>query len=73
MAYVGHNLIEREEIKKYNEMCNINFEYDGPVLNISSEFSVSCGAVAGNATAGDSIECKSIKGSACAGGDINYV
>lgn len=49
---------------------NIRFEYEGPALNIHSDFSVTCGSVGGSINAGDSVTCDSVGGSVTAGGNI---
>lgn len=60
--YVGHKLIRGEELKeRFGRISkNITFNYSGPALNVESSFSVVCGEVQGNITAGSYIECESI-------------
>jgi len=47
------------------------FEYDGPALNVSSDFSVSCGDVDGTVSAGSNVSCGDIDGSVNAGGNLD--
>ena len=49
----------------------INFCYEGPALNISSELSVTCDDVMGNVTAGGTVNCDDVYGSISAQGSVN--
>ena len=49
---------------------NIRFEYEGPALNIHSDFSVTCGSVGGSINAGGSVTCDSVGGSINAGENV---
>ena len=48
----------------------IHFCYEGPALNVSSEFSVSCDDVNGNVNCGGSVTCDDVHGSISAGGSV---
>lgn len=60
--YVGHKLIRGEALKeRFGKISkNITFNYSGPALNVESSFSVICGEVQGNVTAGSYIECENV-------------
>ena len=60
----------RELIAGHKAARNIRFEYEGPALNIYSEFSVTCDKVGGNVQAGENVICDSVGGNANAGGNI---
>lgn len=49
VAYIGHTLQERQA---YDELQNIEFIYEGDLLNVDSCISVSCGNVEGDVDAG---------------------
>lgn len=60
--YVGHKLIRGEALKeRFGKISkNITFNYSGPALNVESSFSVICGEVQGNVTAGSYVECENV-------------
>ena len=67
VIYVGHSLIRNEECEK---ATRITFEYEGPVLDIISSFSVTCEEVQGNVSAGADVTCDNVYGNVSAGGDV---
>jgi len=88
VLYIGRKLQKKTLLKRgEREKVRVEFCYDGPALNITSEFAVSCsrevmgsvtagdgvicGTVYGNVTAGDGIQCGNIGGNAGAGDSIN--
>lgn len=62
VLYVGHKLIRGEELKeRFGSISkNVTFNYSGPALNVESSFSVVCGTVQGNVTAGSYVECEDV-------------
>lgn len=60
--YIGHKLIRGEELKKrFGKIFkDVTFHYNGPALNVESSFSVVCGEVQGNVTAGSYVECETV-------------
>lgn len=61
--YIGHQ--NRPEGK------TLRFEYEGPALNVYSDFSVSCGDVEKNVSAGGTVSCGDVGGSVQAQGTVN--
>ncbi len=65
VLYLGRTL------KKYEKAAKeITFTYNGPALNVYSDFSVSCGDVDGNVDAGTSVTCGNVDGNVDAGTTI---
>lgn len=50
---------------------SIQFQYEGPALNVESAFSVTCGDVEGNIHASGDVDCGDVEGSVSAGGDVD--
>lgn len=50
---------------------NITLHYDGDIRKIDSAFSVCCGDVDGNVTAGSGVNCGDVDGHITAGGNVN--
>ena len=65
VLYMGHTLKKHEKTAK-----EITFTYDGPALNVYSDFSVACGDVDGNVDAGTSVTCGNVDGNVDAGTTI---
>ena len=65
VLFAGRQLIAGHPAEK-----NIRFEYEGPALNIQSQFSVTCDKVGGNVSAGENVICDSVGGNVNAGGNI---
>lgn len=74
VLYVGHTLIGHERIGSKNDVHplakEITFVYEGPALDVRSDFSVQCGDVADRVSAGSSVTCGKIGGDAKAGNSI---
>lgn len=66
VLYAGHRLLAAAD----PSAREFHFCYEGPALNVTSAFSVSCDAVSGNATAGGDINCDDVYGSVKAGGSV---
>lgn len=72
VLFAGHKLIARDEIEeRLDTRRQIEFCYEGPALNIWSDFSVSCGDVQGSVSAGGDVNCEDIGGEASAQGDVS--
>lgn len=70
VLFAGHKLVGADE--QGERSCsrrNIEFQYEGPALNIWSDFSVRCGDVQGDVNAGGDVECGDVMGGVNAGGD----
>lgn len=65
VLYVGHTLIAGQEAAEKIEFC-----YEGPALNIQSDFSVTCDDVSGNVSAGGNVTCDDVGGNVQAGGNV---
>ena len=65
VLYVGKKLVGGHEARE-----KITFCYEGPALNVQSEFSVTCGDVSGNVNAGGSVNCDDVGGDVRAGGNV---
>ena len=55
VLYVGHRLILGHPAGERIEFC-----YEGPALNVESQFSLRCGDVAGSVKAGGSVTCDNV-------------
>lgn len=66
VLFVGHQLIAGHPARDRIEFC-----YEGPALNVSSECAVSCDHVKGNVTAGGDVSCDYVGGSVQAQGNVN--
>ena len=66
VLYAGRQLILGHEACGRIEFC-----YEGPALNIESQFSVICDDVQGNVQAGGSVTCDDVDGNVHAGGSVN--
>ena len=65
VVYVGRKLVLGHEAGS-----RIDFHYEGPALNVESQFNVVCDAVAGNVSAGGSVTCDDVQGGIRAGGSV---
>ena len=74
VLFVGHKLVGHTPFSRgARERVNVDFRYDGPALDIKSEFSVICGAnttVAGDVNAGDGVQCGNVLGHVNAGDSV---
>ena len=70
VLFAGHKLIGADEKgERLYSRKQIEFQYEGPALNIWSDFNVSCGEVQGSVTAGGDVHCDDVGGDVQAGGD----
>lgn len=65
VLFAGHQLIDGHPAAE-----RIEFQYEGPALNVESRFSLVCDQVAGNAVAGANITCDCVSGDVRAGRDV---
>lgn len=65
VLFVGRELVLGHPAAERIEFC-----YEGPALNITSEFSVTCGDVGGSVSAGLDVTCDEVCGSVNAGGSV---
>ncbi len=72
VLFQGRNIVKEAELKtRFGTICTkLHFTYNGPALNVKSIFSVNCGDVQGNVTAGSYVECDDVQGNVSA---QNYV
>ena len=63
VLYQGSRLVHEEEIKtRFGRITSkLDFNYDGPALNVYSVFSVTCDNVQGNVSAGSYVECDNVE------------
>lgn len=66
VLYVGHTHVGHS----HPTAQEVHFCYEGPTLNVSSELSINCNAVSGNATAGGDVNCDDVYGSVTAEGSV---
>lgn len=75
VLFLGHRLVGHTPFSRgTRERVNVDFRYDGPAINIRSDFSVICGAnttVSGNVNAGDGVECGDVLGHVRAGDAVH--
>ncbi len=65
VVYVGRRLILGHEAAEKIEFC-----YEGPALQIESQFNVCCNGVEGSVHAGGSVTCDDVDGDVHAGGNV---
>lgn len=73
VLYIGRRLQHHKNLgmRHLNNMSMVEFRYDGPAVNVESEFSVVCtGQVNGSVKAGDGVECGMVCGSVTAGDGV---
>lgn len=71
VLFAGHRLIGREGGEHLFSKKQVTFQYEGPALNIESDFNVTVGGnVDGNVTAGGDVKCGDVGGSVSAEGDV---
>lgn len=66
VIYVGRKLVLGHEAGNRIEFC-----YEGPALNVESQFGVICDRVHGSIRAGGSVTCDDVDGDIHAGGSVN--
>ena len=72
VLYIGRKLQKQTLLKRgEREKARVEFCYNGPALNVTSEFAVQCnGDVQGSVTAGDGVTCGNVYGSVTAGDSV---
>lgn len=70
VVYIGRTL-RKHQLFERGKTGKIQFEYKGPALNVTSDFSVICGDVAKNVSAKDGVNCGNVGGSINAGDGVN--
>lgn len=71
VLFAGHRLIGRDGGEHIFSKKQVTFQYEGPVLNIESDFAVTVeGDVQGSVTAGGDVQCDTVGGNVEAGGDV---
>ena len=74
VLFLGHKLVGHTPFSRgTRERVNVDFRYDGPALDIKSDFSVICGVnttVAGDINAGDGVQCGNVLGHVKAGDSV---
>ncbi len=60
----GKRLVDQEYARR------VEIHWDGPALDLTSDFSVTCGEVEGDVTAGGSVSCDDVAGNVQAGGSV---
>ena len=65
VVYVGRTLVGG-----HPAAATIQFQYEGPALNVYSDFSVTCDDVAGDVHAAGSVTCDDVSGNVSAGGNV---
>lgn len=72
VLFAGHRLLGGDEQgERFCSRRNIEFQYEGPALNIWSDFTVHCESVQGNVNAGGDVNCDAVYGDLQAGGDVD--
>ncbi len=72
VLFAGHKLLGADEKgERLYSRKQIEFQYEGPALNIWSDFTVNCGPVQGNVNAGGDVNCDAVYGDLQAGGEVN--
>ena len=72
VLFAGHRLLGADEKgERLYSRKQIEFQYEGPALNIWSDFTVNCGPVQGDVNAGGDVNCDDVTGNVQAGGDVN--
>lgn len=66
VLFVGHQMVDDHPASR-----EITFQYEGPALNVQSDFSINCDKVQGNVTAGGNVNCDDVLGNVQAGGNVN--
>ena len=74
VLFLGHKLVGHTPFSRgTRERANVVFRYDGPALDIKSDFSVTCSettTVEGGIHAGDSVTCGDVRGNIHAGDSV---
>jgi transcriptional regulator with XRE-family HTH domain len=74
VLFAGHQLVGNSIFSRHNrEKQKIEFCWEGPAVNVQSDFSVTCAEgtiIQGNVNAGDSVHCGAVCGSVTAGDGV---
>ena len=71
VLFAGHKLVGADEKgERFFSRKQVEFQYEGPALNICSDFAVSCGDVQGDVNAGGDVSCGAVCGGVSAQGDV---
>ena len=72
VLFLGKKLQKHRLFNRFQkEKTMVEFQYDGPALNVTSDFSVTCsGDIMGSVTAGDAVSCGTVYGSVTAGDGV---
>lgn len=77
VVYIGRTLRKHQafhiswgKMREWQQIEKIEFQYDGPALDVVSDLSVSCHDVGGNVKAGDRACCGNVGGSVSAGDGV---
>lgn len=75
VLFAGHKLVGNSLFQRHQkEKQQVEFCWEGPALNIQSDFSVTCSentVIQGSVTAGDSVCCGDVAGNVSAGDGVN--
>lgn len=75
VLFAGHKLVGNSLFQRHQkEKQQVEFCYEGPAINIQSDFSVICSentVIQGNVTAGDGVRCGQVCGCVNAGDGVN--
>ncbi|MBQ6799447.1 MAG: helix-turn-helix transcriptional regulator [Oscillospiraceae bacterium] len=75
VLFAGHRLIGNSLFSRHQrEKQKVEFCWEGPAINIQSDFSVNCAegtVIQGSVTAGDGVNCGAVCGSVTAGDGVN--
>ena len=75
VLFAGHRLIGNNMFSRHQrEKQKVEFCWEGPAINIQSDFSVNCAegtVIQGSVTAGDGVNCGAVCGSVTAGDGVN--
>ena len=72
VLFAGHKLLGGDEKGEgIFSRKQVTFQYEGPAMNIWSDFNVSCDQVQGSVNAGGDVDCDAVGGDVQAGGDVD--
>ncbi len=72
VLFAGHRLVGHSGGEHLFSKKQVNFQYEGPALNIRSDFSVTVeGSVEGSVSAGGDVKCDAVGGDVKAQGDVS--
>lgn len=72
VLYKGTRLVDHKALDSHSrKRQELLFRYEGPALNVTSDFAVSCWDVNGNVQAGDAVNCGNVQGEIRASDNVN--